>query len=218
MPDLQKIYAARFAGMGLDKRRRVWRVLCEVWFDRLVGPDRVVLDLACGYGEFINAIRAKTKIAVDVNPDAAAQLAPDVAFHRLAATDLSGIAPDSVDVVFTSNFLEHLRDKAECDRVFAEVRKVLRPGGRFIVLGPNIRYAYKVYWDYYDHTLPLSHLSLAEGLQQAGFEVTEVLPRFLPYTMNARVRTGDFLIRAYLALPIAWRIFGKQFLVVAAKP
>ena len=218
MPDLAKIYAARFGETGLAKRRRVWHVLCRNFFDALVGPDQVVLDLACGYGEFINEIRAAKKLAVDLNPDAPRFLGPDVAFHRSPATDLGAIPPGSVDVVFTSNFLEHLKDKAECDKVFGQVLKVLKPGGRFIVLGPNIRYAYKVYWDYYDHYLPLSHLSLAEGLRQAGFEVTRVVPRFLPYTMNSRIRTGDFLIKAYLALPLAWRMLGKQFLVVAAKP
>jgi hypothetical protein len=52
-------------------------------------------------------------------------------------------------------------------------------------MGPNIRYAYREYWDYYDHYLPLSHLSLGEGLTQAGFAVERVSPRFLPYTMKS---------------------------------
>ena len=162
MADLQKIYSARFAQTGLAKRRRVWKVLCRHFFDDLVGPDQIVLDLACGYGEFINEIRAGRKIAVDLNPDSAKHLDPDVTLYPSQGTDLSAVPRGSVDVVFTSNFLEHLRDKTECDQVFAEVRNVLKPGGRFIVLGPNIRYAYKEYWDYYDHYLPLSHLSLAE--------------------------------------------------------
>ncbi len=35
-------------------------------------------------------------------------------------------------------------------------------------MGPNIRYAYAEYWDYYDHYLALSHLSLAAGLITVG--------------------------------------------------
>ena len=218
MPDLQKIYSARFGNTGLDKRRRVWRLLCEGFFNDLIGEGQTVLDVACGYGEFINEVRAARKLAVDLNPDSPKFLAPDVEFHRVPATDLSTISPGSVDVVYTSNFLEHLRDKAECDLVFAAVRRTLRPGGRFIVMGPNIRYAYREYWDYYDHYLPLSHLSLAEGLMQAGYTVTTVIPRFLPYTMNSAAPTYDFLVRPYLRLQFLWRFFGKQFLVVAEKP
>jgi SAM-dependent methyltransferase len=215
---LQKIYAERFEKTGIDKRKRVWALLCNDFFNDLVGPDKTVLDLACGYGEFINSINAKKKIAVDLNPDAPDFVDADVEFHASPATDLPFLQTGTVDVVFTSNFLEHLHDKGECDHVFAEVLRVLRPGGRFIVMGPNIRYAYKEYWDYYDHYLPLSHLSLAEGLTQAGYRVVQVIPRFLPYTMNSSMPTSDFLVRAYLRLPFAWRFFGKQFLEIAEKP
>jgi hypothetical protein len=38
-----------------------------------------------------------------------------------------------------------------------------------MILGPNIRYACKEYWHYYDHYLALSHLSLVEGLTLAGY-------------------------------------------------
>src|SRR5512136_1360756 len=127
MPDLQRIYAARFEQTGFEKRRRVWEVLCQRFFNPLVGANKTVLDLACGYGEFINAVQGAKKLAVDLNPDAQKFLAPDVTYYRTAATDLSAIASGSVDVVFTSNFLEHLRDKSECDKVFAEVKIVLRP-------------------------------------------------------------------------------------------
>jgi ubiquinone/menaquinone biosynthesis C-methylase UbiE len=143
MPDLQRTYARRFSETGLETRRRVWRILCRGLFDRFSSPEHTVVDLACGYGEFINSVRAARKIAVDLNPDARVHLAPDVEFHNHAATELSRIGTNVADLLFTSNFLEHLRDKEECDTVFREVHRVLKPGGRFIVLGPNIRYAFR---------------------------------------------------------------------------
>lgn len=215
---LQTIYAERFGRTGLEKRRRVWKILCADFFNDLIPPDAAILDLACGYGEFINQVRASRKFAIDLNPDAPQFLANDVTYYCKPATDLSDVPPVSLDVVFTSNFLEHLRDKAECDRVFSSVLGALRPGGRFIILGPNIKYAYKEYWDYYDHYLPLSHLSLAEGLTLANFRVQRIIPRFLPYTMNSGLPAPDLFIRAYLRLPFAWRFLGKQFLVIAEKP
>lgn len=218
MESLQKIYAERFSATGLEKRRRVWNVLCRDFFDAYSSNSFTVVDLACGYGEFINTVKAGRRIGVDLNPDAPKHLAPTVEFHRIPATELGRIGSGVADLLFTSNFLEHLKDKAECDAVFAAVRGLLKPGGRFVVMGPNIRYAYREYWDYYDHYLPLSHLSLAEGLTTAGFAVERVIPRFLPYTMNNSTPTSDFLIKAYLKLPFAWKIFGKQFLVVARKP
>lgn len=218
MSELSKIYEARFTSTGLSKRDKVWKVLCETFFQKLIPSNAVVLDLACGYGEFINNIEAGRKYGADLNPDSPAHLRPEVEFHHMPATEVSSIGPGKMDVVFTSNFLEHLRSKEECNLVLGEVLKLLRPGGKFIILGPNIRYAYAVYWDYYDHYLPLSHLSLAEGLQINGFDVESVIPRFLPYTMNNSTPTHPLLVRAYLAFPLAWRFMGRQFLVVGRKP
>lgn len=202
----------------LDRRAHVWKILCDNFFRTLIPKEASVLELACGHGEFINNIPAAAKFAVDINPDSALYLVPGVAFSLISATDLAALGSSFVDIVFTSNFLEHLHDKAECDRVLAAVRDVLRPGGKFIIMGPNIRYAHREYWDFYDHHLPLSHLSLAEGLRMAGFEIVKSVPRFLPYTMRGKAPTYDLLIKAYLALPIAWKVLGKQFLVMAVKP
>ena len=160
--DVQSIYRARFNKTGVQKRDRVWKVLCEAYFSKLIEPNATVLDLACGYGEFINNIEAAKKYAVDLNADSANYLRAGIVFNNTMASDLSFVGRDSLDIVFTSNFLEHLKDWSECDQVLKGVLAALRPGGRFIILGPNIKYAYREYWDYYDHHLPLSHLSLVE--------------------------------------------------------
>jgi ubiquinone/menaquinone biosynthesis C-methylase UbiE len=215
--DLSLMYRERFGATKLETRRRVWSVLCRSFFDDLVGKNSDVLDLGCGYGEFINNIRARRKIAVDLNPDARSHLDKDITFILSPGTDLSPVPDANVDVVFASNFLEHLPSKAECDVVFAEIKRVLRPGGRFIAMGPNIRYAYKNYWDFYDHQLPLSDRSLEEGLKTSGFGVVRNIPRFLPFTMQSSLPTADALIKIYLAMPLFWRLFGRQFLIIGQK-
>lgn len=216
--NVSEIYRTRFVDTGLEKRDRVWKVLCASYFNSRVIRDGSILDLACGYGEFINNIDVKTKYAVDLNPDAEKRLSAGVNFKATRADDLAHIPDGTLDRAFTSNFLEHLPDKKACDTVLKEVLRALKPGGQFIILGPNIRYAYKEYWDFYDHYLELSHLSLEEGLKMNGYEVVSNIPRFLPFTMANKRPTHDALIKAYLALPIAWPLFGKQFLVTAQKP
>ena len=215
--ELSDLYRSRFETSGLDKRLAVWRTLNDAFFSRLISPEDDVLELACGYGEFISTIRARRKYGVDLNPDTAARLPAGVEFRNASADDLSFMPTAGVDVVFTSNFVEHLPDKTVLSRVLAEAHRVLRPGGRFILLGPNIRYAYREYWDFYDHHLPLSDRSLSEGLMAAGFSIDRAIPQFLPFTMAGKTPAHPFLIRAYLALPLAWKILGKQFLIVARR-
>jgi SAM-dependent methyltransferase len=129
MTDLARLYRFRFDEKDRARKMAIWEVLCDGFFLKLVGENQVVLDLASGFGEFSNNIRARRKIAVDINPDARHFLPEGVEFHSESATDLGGVGTDTVDVVFTSNFLEHLRTKEELDAVFTEILRVLRRAG-----------------------------------------------------------------------------------------
>ena len=84
-------------------------------------------------------------------------------------------------------------------------------------MGPNIKFLPGSYWDFWDHFLCLTEMSLGEALENNGYRVTVSHARFLPYSMVAAPRYPMALLRLYLALPILWRVFGKQFLVVAEK-
>lgn len=218
MVDLAKLYRFRFSEADRSRKLLIWKVLCEQFFQRIVGEGKTVLDLASGYGEFSNNIRAARKIAIDLNPDAQAFLPKDVEFYSEPADGMSSVDDSVADVVFTSNFLEHLSSKEKLDKVFAEVIRVMKPGGKFIIMGPNIRYLAAQYWDFYDHHLPLSHLSLEEGLAQAGFEIEFVKAKFIPYTTRSLLPQSPLFVAAYLKFPFIWPVFGKQFLVVARKP
>ena len=219
MADLSKLYRHRFKEADRDKKLEIWREICRGYLQKKIGPNQTVLDLASGYGEFSQNIHAARQIAVDLNPDAKRMLPGHVEFHNVSATDFaSTVGEGVVDVVFTSNFLEHLPTKRELDLVFAEVIRVLKPGGRFLILGPNVKYLATEYWDFYDHYLPLSHLSVEEGLIQSGFEVSEIIPKFLPYSTRSALPQAPIFVSTYLKVPLAWKILGKQFLITGRKP
>jgi SAM-dependent methyltransferase len=216
--ELADLYRIRFEADLLPRKREIWRVICADFLQRYVKPSDTVVDIACGYGEFLNNIRAARKIAVDLNPDAKTFLEPSTEFHLCEATRLGEIVDGQADVVFTSNFLEHLPDKKTLDVFLDQVMKALKPGGRYLILGPNLRYVPGEYWDFYDHHLGLTHLSLGEALQMRGFRVEQTIDRFLPYTTQGALPTHPMLVKAYLKVPLAWRVLGKQFFIVARKP
>ncbi len=215
----EELYRQRFADVSQQQRAAMWEVLCRVVLQRYVEPTDTVVDLGAGFCEFINTIRCEHKVAIDANPAVRARAADGV---NVVVGDVRAvirkIAGATVNVAFCSNFFEHLRDKDAVLAVLGEIHRILVPGGRLIVIQPNIRYAYKEYWDLFDHHVPLSHRSLSEALQLSGFQIDHLRPRFLPYTTKSRLPQAAWLVRLYLALPPAQWLLGKQMLAVARKP
>jgi SAM-dependent methyltransferase len=215
--ELHATYERRFSEAAAY-RRRVWAILTRDFFQRFVPEQATVLDLGCGWGEFVNQVRASHKFAMDLNPSSAAHLDSDVVFLHQSCAERWAVADDSLDIVFTSNFFEHLADKSSLRATLVEALRCLRPGGTIICLGPNVKYLAGSYWDFWDHYVPLTELALKEGLELTGFRVTTCLARFLPYTMAGGFKPPTWTVSAYLRLPVLWRVFGRQFLVVAVKP
>ncbi|MCF7729221.1 MAG: class I SAM-dependent methyltransferase [Chthoniobacterales bacterium] len=215
---LSKIYQNRFPKDQLEQKNKIWQILCRNLFQKFISSSATVVDVACGYGEFINNISAHKKIAIDLNQDALKFLDSDIEFHQCEATKLSSAVKGTADVLFTSNFLEHLSDKNHLDAFLDEVMIALKPGGIYMIMGPNLRYLPAQYWDFYDHHLGLTHLSLIEALRLKSFDVTCCVKRFLPFTTQSRLPKYPFFVWAYLKCPLVWNILGKQFFIIAQKP
>lgn len=215
--DLQKGYAMRFSPLA-DYRSAVWQILVDDYFQRRIGQDKDILDLGCGWGEFINKIQGRRKWAMDLNPDSADRVGTDVRFLQQDCSKSWQVPDNSLDIVFTSNFFEHLPSKQCLLDTLRQAWRCLRPGGRIIAMGPNIRHVGDAYWDFFDHYIELSDQSLAEGFRMADFEVESSIPRFLPYTMAKSRRPPLQAVRLYIRMPICWRFFGQQFLVTGRKP
>jgi len=215
--ELEKLYHQRFPRTELAQKQAIWEVLCKHFFQRYIDVSATVVDIGAGYCEFINNIQARHKIAVDLNPDVGRFANPTVQVINASCTDIDQLAPASVDVVFMSNFLEHLPNKQVVLDTFREAYRILKTDGKIIILQPNIRFLPGAYWDFFDHHTPLTEQSLVEGLQLAGFEADTVYPRFLPYTTKSRLPKATWMVRLYLSVPLIWRFLGKQALVVAIK-
>ena len=217
--DLETLYNIRFSTRERARKDDIWRVLCHDYFQQFVNSQRdTVLDLACGLGEFSRHIKAAHKIAIDLNPASQALLPPDTEFHLTSAERMDTVLDGSVDVCFSSNFLEHLPSKESVDAVLKEVLRVLRPGGRYVALQPNIRFCSDLYWDFWDHHTALSDRSCREAFLQAGFLIEQLIPRFLPFSTKSSLPTHPLLVRLYLKVSAVWPVLGKQFLMVARKP
>lgn len=215
MENLKKMYEERF-GEDIIFRKEMYKILCKDFFQKYVPLNSVVLDVAAGYCEFINSINARKKMALDLNPDVRKFANDDVEVFISSSTKMKGIKNNSVDVVFVSNFFEHLT-RQEITETLKEIFRVLVRGGHVLILQPNIRYCYKDYWMFFDHVTPLDDRSLSEALSINGFKVVECNPRFLPYSTKGILPNSLWLLKLYLKLPFVHPIFGKQAFIRAQK-
>ena len=215
--ELQATYDRRFGKLSAY-RRQVWSVLTREFFQALVPTGGAVLDVGCGWGEFVNQIRAEHRFAMDLNPASPQHLDEGVIFLHQDCSQRWALEDNSLDTVFSSNFFEHLQTKDALRSTLDEAFRCLKPGGRIVCMGPNIKHLPGAYWDFWDHYLPLTELALKEVLELVGFRVERCIDRFLPYTMASGIAWPTVLVSLYLKLPILWKLTGKQFLLVATKP
>lgn len=193
-------------------RQGVWREI-GAYLQRYAPREGAVLDLGSGYCDFINAIQAKQRFALDRYQDPAEFIDAGVVALQADAADLSGVTAP-LDMVFSSNLLEHLTPEHGA-KVADAVFEALAPGGCWVLLQPNFRYCATTYFDDYTHRTIYTHVSLADFLRAHGFRIERVEPRFLPFSMNSRAPKWPLLVRAYLRSP--WRPRAKQMLIVARR-
>jgi SAM-dependent methyltransferase len=210
----ERLYEYRFRDVDQAARQAVWREIATYVHQRMGTPQRV-LDPAAGRGEFITAVPAAERWGVDL----VRQGDIEAAGVRMIIGDVmdADLPEGHFDGVFVSNFFEHLPSQDAVAAALAKLHGTMAQGGRIAVMGPNFRYCAREYFDCADHTVILSHVSMAEHLYAAGFDISTVIPRFLPYSFRGLLPPSPALTSAYLRTPALWRVLGKQFLLVARK-
>ena len=216
---LKKLYSNRFDSQQRKTKVALWKVLIEGFLQKHIGQESIILDIGGGYCEFINQVQAKEKYLIDLNPDSKILANPDINLLNINILNLNEqkLLTKKIDTIFISNFLEHLLNKEELIKVLEFCFNYLKPGGSLVVIQPNFKYSFKEYYDFIDHQLPITDVSLQEVLETIGFTIHVLIPRFLPYSTKGRPASPK-LLRLYLKLPFIWKFLGGQMFIKASKP
>ncbi len=187
----------RLHSLGLDQ---TWRRKAVTTAE--VKPGDVVLDVACGTGDLTLAFsrsRAKRVIGADFTPSMLTQatrkppgigrIAPS--YHAADATRLP-MNDETVDVVSIAFGIRNVADPAKALREFY---RVLRPGGRLVILEFNqptnsiVRLGYNFY---FRHVMPRTAAFIAGDRSGAYRYLPRSVSTFLdrPATLNLMCETG----------------------------
>ncbi len=143
-----------------------------------VPPGAVVMDLGCSTGYLLEDLRSAhpraALVGVDLIAAGLAKAHASVPEARLVQADACRLplADASVDSAVSLNLLEHVPDD---ERALVELRRVLRPGARAVLVVPAGPRLYDYYDRYLGHERRYARRELAAKGRRAGLEVIEDL-------------------------------------------
>lgn len=213
--NFKRIYEYRFQDIKKSKKSKIWKLIGNFIY-KLLDKPYSILDPAAGECEFINNVPCKEKWAIDLNDDIV-KFANNNVRVIVGDTLVTQLPEKYFDAVFVSNFLEHLKNQEEVAYFLQRIYLYLKDKGKIVVMGPNFKYAIKNYFDFADHNVILTELSVSEHIYGAGFNITKIYPRFLPLSFRGRLPVNSFITKIYINIPFLWRFFGKQFLIIGEK-
>jgi SAM-dependent methyltransferase len=195
-------------------------------------PKRI-LDLGCGLGHNVLPLAQAFPDAEVVGVDSGAPMlryglararamgVENVRFIQADAEDLSRFADDSFDWVQTTMFL-HETSKSAMERIFAETRRVLKPGGIVLhVEQPQYTDAMPLYeqairdWDAFYNNEPfwttMHEIDLDDLMIRAGFKDDSVLHGGVAAVVDAKLfpSSGEDAVEDY-GRKAAWHVIGAK--------
>jgi SAM-dependent methyltransferase len=104
----------------------------------VAGAPAKILEIGCGRGAMLDHLRGAGHAVTGIDIDAAALSQCQESYPGLSVFVASGdalpFADGSFDIVLSFDVFEHIKDS---DRHLAQVRRVLKPGGRYVLQTPN---------------------------------------------------------------------------------
>lgn len=157
---------------------RSWQALAHLFLTMMPAID--VADLGAGEGTLsqILAKNARKVIAIDISErmvEVGSQLAKDHGFtnleYRIGDLEEPPIAENSIDLAIFSQALHHANSP---QRAIAAARRILRTGGRLVILD-LLAHGYEQARELYaDLWLGFSEVELLRLLEQAGFRDNDI--------------------------------------------
>lgn len=184
----------------------------EQSFGWALGRDLDLLEIGCGTGEFLVSASKKQRscTGVEISELKADQFptAQNLAFNLMEGVRLPGLQDSSFDVVLTSQVLEHFHPD-DVPLHLAEVYRVLRPGGRYVIDTPSGLNG--------PHDISKGFDSIATGMHLKEWTYSELVPvirragfvKIAVQVLPARVLRRWPGLARFGVWPAQWKIFGE---------
>jgi SAM-dependent methyltransferase len=145
-------------------------------------PGMSLLDVGCGRGEMLESFISLGLKAEGADREQATQDLP-ISLCDLENASLP-FADGQFDVVFSKSVLEHFHDPMP---FMDEALRVLRPGGLLVIMTPDWKTCYKVFYEDITHRRPFDVVALGDMLLMCELQ--------------------DIRVKRFIQWPSAWTSF-----------
>ncbi len=199
---MQKIYEERYSQTKEFRRYIYARQSLRWMIARGILPkdrDVKILDVGCGTGLLYYTLKK-------IGYKNVAGCDREKFFPEVIQGDIEKglkVKEKSFDVLIARDVIEHMRDP---DAFFKETYRLLKDGGRIIILTPATEKLYVgEFYDGYDHHTPFTKISLMEGLRLFKFKhIFGTYHRPIPYIWKYTLRAFDFIYSLKRCYVLAW--------------
>jgi len=183
--------------------------LCGYLFNRFnLKQGEKLLDVGCGRGDFLEGFKASGLEVAGLDrekPTFGTMKDVEVRYANIESESFP-FEDNTFDVVFAKSVIEHIFDP---ENFMRECRRVLKPGGRIIMMTPDWISQMKIFFDDYTHRQPYTREAVKDILDIFDFKgsdaelfyqlplvwkypvlkvVSAILRRIVPVTAKSRIK------------------------------
>lgn len=144
--------------------------LCKYLFGRFEMAKRdKLLDVGCGRGDFIGGFKDLGLEVFGIDREKGnSEMLEDIEVKLIDIENSSfPFSDETFDFVFSKSVIEHLWSP---DNFIRETYRVLKPGGKIIIMTPDWQSQKKIFYDDYTHVHPYTATSSRRLLETYGFK------------------------------------------------
>ena len=160
--------------------------LASMLTEKYLGSSKgKLLDVCCGRGEFMEIYESLGFEVYGVDLET-------VAIERGLNVKIANVDKDKLpfedetfDFIIMKSAIEHMRNVYH---VMENLTRVLKPGGKLIILTNDFRSIYRIFYDDADHKSPFTVYSIEELFLRYGYHnITSTDIFYLPFTWNSKI-------------------------------
>lgn len=143
-------------------------ILNKFKFAQFVSKNDVVIDFGCGGGYLLKNLNVKSRLGVEVNPEAVKQARQNkIKIYSKSESIENNIA----DVIISNNALEHVDEPLLELKI---LRKKLKKNGKLVLVVPHERISEWGLTNIDQHLYTWSPMNLGNLITRAGFKVDKI--------------------------------------------